>query len=131
MLDDMRTTRRWLAGAASLSFVALALVVGLMLAGDDDGAPATTAAPAAGTDRAASGSEALPAGTQETPTTDGVVAPPGRSEQERDLPAAAEEPNVNPDHYGAAGEPQPEPSLPAAEGVREETATAPNRNPDH
>jgi hypothetical protein len=159
MLDDIRTTRRRLAGAASLGFVALALVVGLMVAGDDDGGPATTAAPTAATDRIARGSEARPEGgqggsaaapcdggdgacrdahrskaesaesTQETLTTDDVVAPPGRSEQEQDLPAA-EAPNVNPDHYGPGGEPESEPSVPAAEGAID-GATAPNRNPNH
>jgi hypothetical protein len=77
--------------------------------------------------RIESGSAGL---TQETSTTDDVVAPPGRSEQERDLPVA-EEPNVNPDHYGPGGEPEAAPSLPAAEGARDETATRPNRNPDH
>jgi hypothetical protein len=164
MLDDVWTTRRWTIGAASFAFVALALVVGLMLAGDDGSEPAPKAASTAGIEAVASGSEAAapeggqrglatepcepgaggacreasqgegeePAGsTQETPTTDDVVASPGHSDQEQDRPAVAGQPNANPDHYGPGGEPEAEPSLPTAEGVRDEAATAPSRNPDH
>lgn len=56
---------------------------------------------------------------------------PSAQEQEQGRRTEVTEPNVNPDHYGPGGEPVAEPSVPAAEGALDETATAPNRNPNH
>lgn len=160
MLDDIWTTRRWIVGVASFALVALALVVGLLIAGDEGDENATAAAPVtttaagsgesgggegrrAGGSCAAAGADCGPPGTRResgdgaaggetsgpatAPEASGGGADLSPPEQGREVNAT--EPNANPDHYGPGGEPEAEPSLPAAEGVRGETA--PNRNPDH
>lgn len=152
--------RRWAAGAASLGLVALALLVGLKLAGEeregvtaspiaaggsmqprqrsDHGEAAVRAADSCtdhdrscGPVRAqvAARRDPAEAGSPESGGSASTAAATNLSPQEAEGQPVADQPNINPDHYGPGGEPEPEPGGPTAEGTRE--ATAPNRNPDH